>query len=102
LRLFHVPVFYSLAVSLYVETARREPADTITQALAGPPVAVRRPSKPAPSQVEAVGSADILVDNITPDAEHPTGAWIWAVADNLRLAASNAVQIAERLNQSAE
>ncbi len=102
LRLFHVPVFYSLAVSCYVETARREPADAITQALAGPPVAVRRPSKPAPSQVDAVGSADILVDNVIPDAEHPTGAWIWAVADNMRLAASNAVQIAERLNQSAE
>jgi len=101
LRVFHVPVFYSLAVSCYVETARREPADAITQALAGPPVAVRRPSKPAPSQVDAVGSADILVDNVIPDAD-TTGAWIWAVADNMRLAASNAVQIAERLNQSAE
>ena len=29
--------------------------------------------------------------------DHPAGLWIWAVADNLRLAAVNAVEIAESL-----
>jgi aspartate-semialdehyde dehydrogenase len=96
LRLFQVPVFYSLAVSLYVETAKPESPEAIAQALAGDPIHVRHLSQAAPSQVEATGSHGILVDTLAPDAEHPAGTWVWAVADNLRLAASNAVDIAFR------
>jgi aspartate-semialdehyde dehydrogenase len=98
LRLFHVPVFYSLALSLYVETPQPESPDAIAKALEGNHVNIRGRSQPAPSQVEATGSRDILVDTITSDPEHPTGIWLWAVADNMRLAAVNAVEIAERLN----
>ncbi len=99
LRLFQVPVFYSLAVSLYVETAKPESPEAIAQALNGEPLRVRRHSQPAPSQVEATGSSEILVDTITPDVERPAGVWIWAVADNVRLAAVNAVEIAESLGK---
>lgn len=95
-RLFQVPVFYSLAVSLYVETARPESPEAIARALGGKPLQVRRLSQLAPSQVEATGSPDILVDTIAQDADHPAGAWIWGVADNMRLAAVNAVEIALR------
>jgi aspartate-semialdehyde dehydrogenase len=98
LRLFHVPVFYSLALSIYVETAKPEPRDAVAGAIEGKYIHVRRVSQPAPSQVEATGSRDILVDTIISDPERPTGIWLWAVADNLRLAAVNAVEIAERLN----
>lgn len=100
LRVFQVPVFYSLGVSLYLETAKPEPAEAVARALGGGPVQVRRRSQPAPSQVEATGSADILVDTIAPDPEHPAGVWIWAVTDNMRLAAANAVDIAARVANS--
>ncbi len=60
---------------------------------------IRRRSQDSPSQVEAAGSDDILVDSVTADPDHPTGLWIWAVADNLRLAAINAVEVAESLRQ---
>jgi aspartate-semialdehyde dehydrogenase len=101
-RLFQVPVFYSFALSLYVETEKPEPLEALAGALAGEPIHVRRLSQPAPSQVEATGSGDILVDTITADAEHPAGAWIWAVADNMRLAALNAVAIAERFKNGGQ
>jgi aspartate-semialdehyde dehydrogenase len=101
-RLFQVPVFYSFALSLYVEMEKPESLEALAGALAGEPIHVRRLSQPAPSQVEATGSGDILVDTVTADAEHPAGAWIWAVADNMRLAALNAVAIAERFKNGGQ
>jgi aspartate-semialdehyde dehydrogenase len=97
LRLLQSAVFYSTSVSLYVETAGPLTPAQAAQALAGEPVRLGRGSDRPPSQVEVTGSAEILLDSITADADHPNGLWIWAVADNLRLAATNAVQIAEKL-----
>jgi aspartate-semialdehyde dehydrogenase len=99
LRLLQVPVFYSTAVSLYVETEERVPPADLVVALDGAPVAIRRASEKAPSQADAAGSKEILVDAIQPDAGQPAGIWLWAVADNMRLAAINAVQIAEGLHR---
>jgi aspartate-semialdehyde dehydrogenase len=97
LRLFQSPVFYSLALSLYVETAAPVLPEQAGTALQQERLRLRRLSQDAPSQVEVAGSSDILVDSISGDAEHPTGLWIWAVADNLRLAALNATEIAENI-----
>jgi aspartate-semialdehyde dehydrogenase len=91
-------MFYSLGVSLYVEMAELVAPEMAAAALAGERIRVRRSSQDAPSPVEVTGSNLILVDDITRDSEHPTGIWLWAVADNLRLAAANAVEIAESLS----
>jgi aspartate-semialdehyde dehydrogenase len=98
-RLVQVPVFYSTAVSIYAETEERVPPPELVVALDGAPVAIRRTSEKAPSQADAAGSNEILVDAIQPDATRPAGIWLWAVADNMRLAAINAVQIAEGLHR---
>jgi aspartate-semialdehyde dehydrogenase len=50
-----------------------------------------------PSNVSVVGEADIHVGRIEPDPSVANAVWIWGVADNLRLAAVNAVRIAEAL-----
>jgi aspartate-semialdehyde dehydrogenase len=97
IRVCQAPVFYSLAFSLYVETAQPVASEALSAALAAEGILVRRRSEPAPSQVEAAGSGDILVDAITVNPENPAGIWIWAVVDNIRLAAMNAVDIAESL-----
>lgn len=97
LRLLQSAVFYSMGVSLYVETAQPLAPAKAAQALAGKPIRVNRASEHAPSQVDATGSAEILVDLITSDASRPSGLWIWAAADNLRLAAANAVDLAEHM-----
>jgi aspartate-semialdehyde dehydrogenase len=97
LRLFQVPVFYSLAVSLFIETGQPVTAEKAGEALQGERVQMRRRSQDSPTQVEVAGSDKILVDSVTADPDHPTGLWIWAVADNLRLAALNAVEVAQSL-----
>jgi aspartate-semialdehyde dehydrogenase len=101
LRLFQVPVFYSVGVSLYVETAEPVTTEAAAAALAGERVKVRRSSLDAPTPVEVTGSSDILVDRISIDAEHPNGMWLWAVADNLHLAAANSVELAASLREPA-
>lgn len=95
LRSIHAPVFHSTACSLYVQLAQPAAPEALTQVLAGDPIHVRKPSEQAASQVEAAGSDEILVDAPHSDARHAAGVWIWAAADNLRLAAVNAVEIAD-------
>jgi aspartate-semialdehyde dehydrogenase len=97
LRLFQVPVFHSLAVSLFMETGQPVAPEKVGEALQGERVQMRRRSQDSPTPVEVSGSDEILVDFVTADPGHPTGVWIWAVADNLRLAAVNAVEVAESL-----
>jgi aspartate-semialdehyde dehydrogenase len=101
LRLIQVPVFHSLGVSMYVETAEPVTAEGAAAALAGERVKVRPPNLDAPTHVEAAGSSDVLVDRISSDPEHPNGLWLWAVADNLHLAATNAVELAASLRERA-
>jgi aspartate-semialdehyde dehydrogenase len=90
-----------VGVSLYIETAEPVTTEAATAALAGERIKVRRSTLDAPTQVEVTGSSDILVDRISIDAEHPNGLWLWAVADNLHLAATNAVELAASLREQA-
>ena len=99
LRVMQVPVFYSLTVSLYVETEQPVDPQLVAEALAGGRVQVRRFRDPAPSQIDVTGTSDILTDAITADGGQPAGIWLWATADNLRLAAVNAVEIAESVKE---
>jgi aspartate-semialdehyde dehydrogenase len=99
LRVVQAPVFYSMTVSLYLETERTVDLPSVTEALAGGRVQVLRFSDRAPSQVDVAGTENILVDAIAADADHPAGIWLWATVDNLRLAAVNAVEIAESLKE---
>lgn len=101
LRLIQVPVFYSVGVSLYVETVEPVAVEAATAALAGERIKVRKPNLDPPTQVEVTGSSDILVDSVAIDADHPHGIWLWAVVDNLHLAATNAVELAASLREQA-
>lgn len=103
-RVIQAPVFYSLAASLYIEPAGGLPAEQMAQILAGERTRVSKLSEQAPSQVQATGTDRIMVDAIAADAENSNGIWIWAAVDNMRLAAINAVEIAEQVvrhNESA-
>ena len=43
------------------------------------------------------GQSGIAVGAIQADRNHPQTYWFWAVADNIRLMAENALSIAEQL-----
>jgi aspartate-semialdehyde dehydrogenase len=97
LRAVQAPVFYSLGLSLYVEMRKAVTPAAAEAALRGEPVEIRKSSETAPSPVEAAGTGDILVDAVAADPGHSGGLWLWSVADPLRLAAVNAIEIAEGL-----
>jgi aspartate-semialdehyde dehydrogenase len=95
LNLLQAPVFHGLAVSLFIELQQATGLDGVAKALNGDHITVVTDSDP-PSNVSAAGQGDILV-SIQKDALRANGFWLWAVADNLRVAALNAVECAESL-----
>jgi len=95
LRPCHAAVFYSLAFSIFVELGEEPGRDALTTALSGNGITVRQRNEAAPNPVEAAGSGEIILDAVTHDPDRPGGYWIWAAVDNIRLAAENAVDIAQ-------
>jgi aspartate-semialdehyde dehydrogenase len=90
------PIFHGHAFSMNVEFERPVDSAEISQALAGEHVSVVAGPEEAPSNVNAAGQGDILV-SVSGDRADPRTAWLWAAADNLRLAALTAVECAERM-----
>jgi aspartate-semialdehyde dehydrogenase len=93
------PVFHGHVLAIHVETASTADLEAITQALAGEHVNVTGSADEAPSNVNAAGQ-DAIEVSITADANQPNGFWLWAAADNLRVAAANAVECAESMAAS--
>lgn len=96
LRAFQAPVFHGHAISLHVQFQSVTGVERISSSLAGEHVSVISSAEEAPSNVSAAGQGDILV-SVTPDASSADSAWIWAVSDNLRIAALTAVECAEAM-----
>jgi len=97
IQVIHAPVFYGSAFSVYTEFDGPLPSDAIQAALEAVGVIVGDDS---PSNASAAGSAEIHV-TLRKDANLPMVWWIWGAVDNVRLAAQNAVRIAERISATA-
>ena len=93
IQVIQAPVFYGAAFNVYVEFDGPLPGDAIHAALAAAGVGVTEDS---PSNANVAGSTEINV-TLRTDANLPMVWWIWGVVDNVRLAAQNAVRIAERI-----
>lgn len=109
IQLVQAPVFYGYAFSAYAElpsplSSRApnalNPAETgalIKAAFDGLGVKMAAGDDPPPNNVSVAGENEIHLGRISPDANVPGAIWIWGAADNLRIAALNAVRIAEEL-----
>ena len=73
--------------------------ESVSKTLAGEHVTVTGFAEESPSNVNAAGQGDVLV-SIQPDVSLANGMWLWASADNLRIAASTAVECAENMAAS--
>jgi aspartate-semialdehyde dehydrogenase len=94
LMLLHAPVFHAHTFSIYVELDRPTSQGDFEAALTGEHLEILRTQQSEPSNLNASGQNQIqLLTRSDPQSE--TGFWIWAAADNLRLAASQAVEAAE-------
>jgi aspartate-semialdehyde dehydrogenase len=90
------PVFYGFAFSAYAEFAAKPDLARLESAFSAAAMKITNGDAP-PDNVSAAGESDIQVSRVERDPSVPGGCWMWGVADNLRLAATNAVRIAEEL-----
>ncbi len=96
LLMVQAPIFHGYALSLHIEMEKPVEIDTISKVLAGEHVTITGLAEESPSNVNAAGQGDILV-SIQPDSSLANGLWLWASADNLRIAAATAVECAENM-----
>jgi aspartate-semialdehyde dehydrogenase len=97
IQLVQAPVFYGYAFAAYAEFAVPLAGEQLQSAFSNLGVKVVASEDPPPTNVTVAGESEIHLARIEPDPNIPAGAWIWGVADNLRLAVVNAVRIAEEL-----
>ncbi len=94
--LLHVPIFHSYAFEVFVEYMAEITTRNLEQKLESPAITIRRSDEEAPSPVGVAGESGIVLDFVRADSHWRKAFWIFGTADNLRLAAANAVEIAER------
>lgn len=97
--LAQAPIFHGYAFALHIKMKEQTRVEDVVQALTGEHVSVTTGSDEAPSNVNAAGHGDILV-SVAADLNQTGAFWLWAAADNLRVAASNAVECAETMAAS--
>lgn len=94
--LAQAPIFHGHIFAVHFEMEQPVDADALAQALAGEHVTVTHGAEDSPSNVNAAGQGDILV-SVRHETNHGNGFWLWAAADNLRIAATTAVECAETM-----
>ena len=97
IQLIQTPVFYGYAFSAYAEFPSVVPPGQLESAFSGLGVKIASADDPSPTNISIAGESEIQLARIESDPGVTTGVWLWGVADNLRLAATNAVRIAEEL-----
>jgi aspartate-semialdehyde dehydrogenase len=96
LLLLQAPIFHGHAFALHIEIDQVVDVQSLSQALAGEHINLTLGADDAPSNVNAAGQSDIQL-SVLPDSSQPRSFWLWAASDNLRIAASTAVECAESM-----
>lgn len=93
------PVFHSHALSVFLQLKDTPSSEQLSAALqvGGNAVIVHPDEGLTPSPVTVVGSDSVHVARLAADPVRTGSFFLWLVADNLRVAAGNALQIAESL-----
>ena len=97
LMMLQPPVFHGLTLAIFLEMEQAVDRERLSQSLAGDHVVLAGAEDDSqPSNVNTAGQANILV-SLKSDVARPNGVWLWAAADNLRIAAMTAVECAESM-----
>src|SRR3984885_3867738 len=101
LQMVQAPVFHGYVMSLLVELGEPVTVKQLEAALAGDHIDVVTGESDPPSNLSAAGQEDIMVLVRKDSGEEGKGArfWIWLAADNLKLAALNAIACATELRR---
>jgi aspartate-semialdehyde dehydrogenase len=93
LRLIQAPVFHGYSLSLWVQFQENPGVEEVESALTDARIDVRRSDLEPPTAVGAAGQDGVAVGAVAMDRNAPQACWCWLVADNLRLAAENAMAV---------
>jgi aspartate-semialdehyde dehydrogenase len=102
LQLVQAPVFHGYVASVLVELEAPATQEQVKAALRGEHIEVTGMDAEPPSNVSAAGQAEILLEVSTVSAAADgasTRLWLWMAADNLKLAALNAIACASELRR---
>jgi aspartate-semialdehyde dehydrogenase len=97
LRLVQAPVFHGYSFSLWVEFENNPGADALVAGLTSARIDVRKADQEPPTNVGTAGQSGIIIGAITNDRNCARACWLWVVADNFRLAAENALEVAREV-----
>jgi aspartate-semialdehyde dehydrogenase len=97
LMLVQAPTFHAHTFSIYIQFDDEVNAIALDKALAGDHVSILGPGEDGPSNVNAAGQAKVMVSPRR-DSRNAKAFWIWAAADNLKIAAMTAVECATTLS----
>lgn len=92
LRLVHAPIFHGYTFSIWVELASIGDPEQIAEAIRSEQIEVRAAGEEPPSNVSVAGQSGFIVGDIRVDRNNPRAAWIWMVADNLRIMADSVAE----------
>jgi aspartate-semialdehyde dehydrogenase len=101
LQVVQAPVFHGYVASVLVELSEAVTVEQVEAALAGDPVDIVTGESDPPSNVSAAGQSKVLV-RVSADVEGEETSkrfWVWLAADNLKLAAVNAISCALELRR---
>jgi aspartate-semialdehyde dehydrogenase len=101
LQMVQAPVFHGYVLSMLVEFSNAVTEDSVEAALAGEHIDVVSGESDPPSNLSAAGQENIMVRvrKDSGEGERDTRFWIWLAADNLKLAALNAIACANELRR---
>ncbi len=97
IQLIQAPLFYGYTFAAFAELASPHSNEEIENALMEVGVKLPQAGDQPPNNVSVSGENEIMLAHVERDPNLPSGYWFWGAADNLRLVATNAVQIAEEL-----
>jgi len=101
LQMVQAPVFHGYVLSMLVEFGKAAAVDEVEAALSGDHLDVVTGESEPPSNLIAAGQEDIMVRVRKDSGEGKQGMrfWLWLAADNLKLAALNAIACATELRR---
>ncbi len=93
-RLIQAPVFHGYSMSVWCEFEENPEREALVQALTSEKIDLRAGEEEPPTNVGVAGQSGITAGAMAADRNDPRAHWFWVVADNLRVSAENALEVA--------
>ncbi|MGA2133392.1 MAG: Asd/ArgC dimerization domain-containing protein [Bryobacteraceae bacterium] len=93
LRLIQAPVFHGYSLSCWIEFEENPGVEALEAGLSDGRIDVRGSDFEPPASAGIAGQSGAAVGAVALDRNAPQACWLWVVADNLRLAAENAIAV---------